>query len=97
MESTVKTHKMYRLHPDLVFREEEDGAFLFNPETDTLRCINGVGAVICRFCDGRSDLRQIYRAIAEEFQVDVPEETLESDVLGFIDQMIGLDLLQECT
>ena len=55
-------NKIYRIHPDIVFREEDDGAFLFNPKTNALRSVNKVGAYVCRYCDGKSDVDAICHA-----------------------------------
>jgi hypothetical protein len=83
----------YVIHPDLVFREEEDGAFLFNPRTNALHCLNKVGASICRMCDGKEDLDILCRRLHDLFEVDVQPAALKRDVEAFLAQMVGLNLL----
>ena len=87
--------KSFVIHPDIVFREEEEGAFLFNPQIDVLRCINKVGASICRQCNGKNDMDNICRGILEEYDVDVTPAMLKEDVKTFIDRLIDLNLIKE--
>ena len=88
-----ETGETYVLHPELVFREEEDGAFLFNPRTNALHCLNKVGGSICRMCDGKEDMEAICRRLYDAFEVDVQPEALKRDVEAFLGQMLALDLL----
>ena len=82
------------IHPDMVFREEDEGAFMFNPQTNALHCMNRVGAFICRSCDGKNDLDAICRSLQEEYEVDVEPDQLKADVQTFLDEMLNLELLQ---
>lgn len=85
----------FKIHPDIVFREEDEGAFLFNPQTDVLRCINKVGASICRHCNGKDDIDAICQGLLEEFDVDVKPDRLREDVKVFLGKLIDLNLLEE--
>ena len=87
--------KSFVIHSDIVFREEEEGAFLFNPKTDVLRCVNQVGAFICRYCNGKNNLDDICRGLIEEYEVDVSEEILKNDIQTFLEKLIGLNLIEE--
>jgi hypothetical protein len=87
----------YVLHPEFVFREEEDGAFLFNPRTNALHCLNQVGAFICRMCDGKEDVDGICRRLYDAFEVDVQPEALKKDVEAFLSQMLALKLMERRT
>jgi hypothetical protein len=89
-----KTEESFTLHPELVFREEEDGAFLFNPRTNALHCLNKVGAFICTLCDGRHDLTAIYQRLLEGFEVNVEPQEMRKDVETFLDRMVSLHLLE---
>jgi hypothetical protein len=84
----------FTLHPELVFREEEDGAFLFNPKTNALHCLNKVGAFICTLCDGGHDLTAIYQRLPEVFEVSVEPQEMRKDVDTFLERMISLHLLE---
>ena len=89
-----ETGKTYVLNPELVFREEDDGAFLFNPRTNALHCLNRAGAVICRMCDGKEDVDAFCRRLYDAFEVDVRPEALKKDVEAFLGQMVALNLLE---
>ena len=86
--------KYFVLNPDIVFREEEDGAFLFNPETDALHCINSVGASICRLCHHKNTLVNIRRSLSEEYRIEVGSDQLEQDVTDFIHRLVVLNLIR---
>jgi len=44
---------LYSQNPDVVLREEPDGALLFNPDTNQIRVINTTGLFIWRACDAQ--------------------------------------------
>jgi hypothetical protein len=90
----MDTKESFSLHPELVFREEEDGAFLFNPKTNALHCLNKVGAFICTLCDGRHDLTAIYQRLPEVFEMNVEPQEMRKDVETFLDRMVSLHLLE---
>ena len=87
--------KYFVLNPDIVFKEEEDGAFLFNPETDALHCINGVGASICKLCRHKNTLLNIRRSISEEYRIEMESDQLEQDITDFIHRLVDLNLIRE--
>jgi len=88
------TEESFTLHPDLVFREEDDGGFLFNPRTNGLHCLNKVGAFICTLCDGRHDLNTIYQRLLETFEVNTEPQEMRKDVETFLTRMLSLKLLE---
>lgn len=87
--------KTFVMNKDFVFREEEEGAFLFNPQTDELHCVNGVGMFICKLCNGKNHMDEICKRIWEEFDVDVEPHRLRQEVESFIERMLALNLLKE--
>ncbi len=89
-----ETSECFTLRHDLVFREEEDGAFLFNPRTNALHCLNKVGAFVGTLCDGRHDLNMICQNLLETFDVDVEPGKMRKDVESFLDKMMALNLLE---
>ena len=86
--------KYFVLNPDIVFREEEDGAFLFNPETDALHCLNSVGASICKLCHHKNTLADIRRSLSEEYHIDVGSDQLVQDITDFIHRLVSLNLIK---
>jgi hypothetical protein len=85
--------KAFTLNSDIVFREEDEGSFLFNPHTNAVHCTNKVGASICRLCNGKNDLDAICQFLCNEYDVDVDQDQLKRDVRDFLKKLIDLNLL----
>lgn len=70
-------------NPKISLREEEDGALLFDPETDGLQIINPVGFLIWKYIQvhprTRADVASHLRKVCE----GVPANQLEKDVDEF--------------
>jgi len=52
---------------DLVFREEDEGGFLFNPDNGSVKVLNNVGAFIWQLLDGKKTTTQIIREVQGHF------------------------------
>ena len=85
--------KAFTLNTDIVFREEDEGAFLFNPRTNAVHCTNKVGASICRLCNGKNDLDTICQSLLAEYDVTVDQDQLKKNVRDFLKKLIDLNLL----
>lgn len=78
----------YVRNPDVVLREEDqDGALLFNPDTNQVKVTNATGLFIWQQCDGTRDLGAIATAIQEAFD-EVSADQVAHDVKEFIEGMI---------
>jgi len=78
----------YIQNPDVNLREEdEDGALLFNPDTDRVQLLNSTGLYIWKLCTEGRTVSDIVAAFKAEFD-DVPEEEVTADVEEFINQMV---------
>ena len=63
---SIKSKVSLIRNPDVVLREEDqDGALLFNPDTNQIRVINPTGLFIWKHCDGKKDL-PAHRLIPEK-------------------------------
>ena len=88
MEKSFEQKSRYMKNPDVVVREEdEDGALIFNPDTDQIRVINPTGFFIWNLCDGGNDLTGIILAVKESFK-DVPDDKVFRDVEEYIGDMV---------
>ena len=76
-------------NPDVVFREEDDGAFLFHPDTGELKCLNPMGSVIWHLCDGSHTLEEIERKIFEKYP-EIPDETIREALINFIQRLVDI-------
>ena len=73
-------------NPDIVFRKEKEGAFLFNPDTGDLKVLNTVGAMIWEICDGKHTEEALLENLSNMF-IDVSESDLEKDIKNFIKEL----------
>jgi hypothetical protein len=78
-------------NPRFVFRQEDDGALLFDPDTDSLRLLNETGAYIFENADGSRTVGQLIDALAEEF--GEAREKVAREAGEFIEELLGKELL----
>ncbi len=53
----------------IVLREEDDEAFLFNPDTAAIKTLNETGVFIWKLCDGRHSKDDIVKKVTESYDV----------------------------
>ncbi len=76
-----------------IFRKEEDGAFLFDPETGNLKYINEMGVNIYELCDGSLNERDIAALVIENYK-DISREQIEKDVHAFLSELVEMKFLK---
>jgi len=86
----------YIVNPEIIFREEEEGAFLLDPNTGELKILNETGAFIFKLCDGKHTKEDIIKGVLREFEID-DEKELRKDVEVFLEELkekrlVGLEL-----
>lgn len=78
----------YQRNPNVVLREEdEDGALLFNPDTNQVQVVNATAAFIWKTCDGAHTLDHILAALQEEFDETPPEDALRQEIQTYLESM----------
>jgi hypothetical protein len=77
-------------NPDVVLREEDpdEGALLFNPDTNQVKVINTTGLYIWQKCDIARTLDEIVAEVQKGFD-EVPSEQVAQDVQEFVDSMVA--------
>lgn len=76
-------------NPDLLVKEEdEDGALVFNPDTDKVLVLNPSALFIWRRCDGNARLGDLVAGVCHAFS-GVPKERVGEEVRGFIEKMVA--------
>ncbi len=79
----------YQRNPNVVLREEdEDGALLFNPDTNQVQVINTTAVFIWKACDGEHTLEAILTALQEEFDETPPADALRQEIQVYLDGML---------
>jgi len=81
-----------KIKREIVVREEDDGAFIFDPITDGLSAVNETGLLILRQIDGKKTLADITNAVAAEFS-DVEPNEVARDVESFIEGLISRKMI----
>ena len=88
---TASLDRSVRVAEDVVFRELDGEAVILNLETGTYFGLDPVGTRIWQFCQEHSSLRSVWQAMQDEF--DAPAETLQADLLAFVDQLSSRGLV----
>lgn len=79
-------------NPEMVFRKEEAGAFLFDPETGNLKYINANGVGIYELCDGMKAVGEIIEQMVK-FYPEVAAEQITADTNDFLRSMTQMKFL----
>ena len=85
----------YSINPDISCRiEENDGALLFNPETDAVNVINPIGLAIWQSLEYPKCKKEIIEYLLDTCE-DVPEDQVAQDVNDFIDKLQAAGFIGE--
>lgn len=76
-------------NPDIVFREEEEGAFLFDPDTGELKCLNPLGSAVWKLLGGSNSQKEIESLILKRYP-GIPLPTVHRDVASFLQELIDM-------
>lgn len=79
---------------DLVLREEDDGAFIFDPIQDILQVLNETGVFVFKELNGKNSIDDIAKKVLSQYS-EVEVEDAKKDVETFIEQMKGRGFLSE--
>ena len=84
-------------NPNMVLREEEEEtAFLFNPDTGAIHILNATSVAIWKLLDGERDLPQIMRDLREQFdELDVAAEAQVVELLNDLLAIGAIGVLAE--
>ncbi|HOA05558.1 MAG TPA: PqqD family peptide modification chaperone [Candidatus Fermentibacter daniensis] len=94
VESGPESGALYARNPDIVLREEdEDGALLFNPDTNDVRILNTTGLFIWRAASGVT-LDALVESVSGAFD-DVPADRVRADVWSFMSGLLSDGFLGE--
>jgi hypothetical protein len=80
-----------RIPVDVVFRELQGEAVILSLASSTYFGLDAVGTRIWQLCEAHGSLKTVLDAMQHEF--DAPDETLRSDLLTFVDELLDKGLL----
>ena len=78
--------RRYQRNEEIVYREEEDGAFLFNPDSGNLKYMNQAGRATYLALDGQNDVNHLIGHLLELFS-GVERAQIETDVESFLREL----------
>lgn len=90
----VKNSDFLVPNPESIFREEEDGAFLFDPQSGNLKYVNALGRSIYQLCDGDSSVLDIKSLVKENYS-DIPGEQIDKDIDSFLQDLDKMGFLKK--
>jgi len=84
-EKVVEKETVYLANPDVSCREEgpDEGAILFNPDTDAILVINPVGLLIWRALEQPRTVPDIVAHVMARCD-DVPADQVADDIISFL-------------
>jgi hypothetical protein len=84
-ETTEKMcHGLWRLKPGVLLRVEDDGAILFNPDTDSLSVVNPTGCALLQWRHDRICYEEWCTALCQHYHARVDQVQVEADVKKFL-------------
>lgn len=78
--------RRFAIRENLVVREEEDGAFLFDPVTGALKYANAAAKEIFLMLKDEKGVTEIVRQMIRQYP-DVSEDRMREDVNGLIESL----------
>lgn len=83
----MNSAQRYIKNDNIVFREEEDGAFLFDPDTGNLKYLNKSAKETYLMLNGQNDLNQVSNRLSELYP-DAGSEQIRNDVVSFLQELL---------
>ena len=91
----VEREYCLRPNPEMIFRKEENGAFLFDPHTGNLKYLNANGVNIFELCDGRKTVGEIVTLLIECYP-DMAADKIVEDTGLFFENLTVMKFLTIC-
>jgi len=82
----MNSKQKFQRNKNIVYREEDDGAFLFNPETGNLKYMNQSGKKAFLMLSEQKDVKQVINEMLGHF-ADVERPQIENDLETFLKEL----------
>lgn len=76
----------FQINKNIVYREEDDGAFLFNPDTGNLKYMNQTGKEAYLLLSEQKDVKQVINEMLGHF-ADAERPQIENDLETFLKEL----------
>jgi hypothetical protein len=94
MPGSLSKHDRLFVNPEVISREEENGAYLFDPDTGKLKHINASGLAAYELCDGERTVGDII-AVMQQNYPNESKEKIEEDLGIFLSDLTELAFLKK--
>jgi len=84
----MNSAQRYIKNNNIVFREEDDGAFLFDPDTGNLKYLNKSAKETFLMIDGQNDLSRITNRLLKLYP-DEDSEQVRNDVESYLQELLS--------
>ena len=92
----LKKENNIDLNPNIVFREEDESAFLFDPDTGRICYLNEMGVTIWKLFGKSLTKDQIIKNISSDYP-ETSKEQVSNDFSAFIKELKKLGFLMDKT
>jgi hypothetical protein len=81
-----------RINMETVLREEEEGAFLFDPDTGRLCHLNTLGVILWKICKDGKRPQELVEAVLADYP-EISKEQVEGDCEKFLGDLEGFGFI----
>lgn len=83
-----------QVNSEIVLREEDGDAFLFDPDTGRVSVINGTGIIVWKELSAGKNKDAIIKTLKKEYN-DIDEKTLQADCEKFLKDLAEFGYIQQ--
>ncbi len=95
-DSAMEQNFRFIQSTQIIFRKEENGAYLYDTVSGDLKFINPVATSIYELCDGRHQVEEMIARVAGMYQGATMDQVAK-DVVGFLDDLQQRDFVRRVT
>ncbi len=82
----MSDNHIFKPRPSIIFREEPDGGFVFDPDSGDLLALNSLGAYVWKLCDGKHNKEKIVELVSKHYP-DIPVSRIREDAENFFEDL----------
>ena len=84
----MDSHRQFKRNDSITYREEEDGAFLFDPKTGNLKYMNRSAKEIFLTLNGQKNVSQVIDQLLIQYK-DADAQQIKQDVESFLQDLLA--------
>jgi len=79
---------------DIIFRQEEEDAFIFTPEDSAIRILNETGALVWKMIEKGKSYDEVLKALKDEYP-EIKESKIKNDLDTFLRETKKRELIED--